>query len=78
MSFDVLKDEVQSLPIELQNNIEMYALFVISQFKKSSQKNGRKRSASEIVQELTGIIETDKPYTMEDIHSERINSRYGY
>ena len=37
MSFSALEKEVQSLPEELQNSIEMYALFVINQFKKSSQ-----------------------------------------
>lgn len=42
MSFKSLAQEVQSLPTELQNNIEKYALFVISQFKKSAQKPEKK------------------------------------
>ncbi len=66
MSFDALKDEVQTLPLELQNNIEMYALFVIDQFRKSSQKPERKQTAAEIIHGLTGIIKTDVPLTMMD------------
>ncbi|MEE3313176.1 MAG: hypothetical protein VZR56_03345 [Treponema sp.] len=78
MSFDVLKEEVQSLPLELQNNIEMYALFVIEQFKKASQKNTVKQSASEIVQGLTGIIKDAGPVTISDIRSARLKEKYGY
>lgn len=77
MSFDALKDEVQTLPLELQNNIEMYALFVIDQFRKSSQKPERKQTAAEIIHGLTGIIKTDVPLTMMDIRAERISGKYG-
>lgn len=77
MSFGALEKEVQSLPLELQNSIEMYALFVIEQFKKSSQKTERKQTAAEIVQGLTGIVKTEKPFTMKDIRSERISKKYG-
>jgi hypothetical protein len=77
MSFNSLAQEVQSLPAELQNSIEMYALFVINQFKKSSQKNVKKRSASEIVDSLTGIISTSEPLTIKDIRAERLSQKYG-
>ena len=77
MSFDALKDEVQTLPLELQNNIEMYALFVIDQFRKSSQKPERKQTAAEIIHGLTGIIKTDIVLTMRDIRAERISGKYG-
>ncbi len=77
MSFGALEKEVQSLPLELQNSIEMYALFVIEQFKKSSQKTERKQTAAEIVQGLTGIVKTETPFTMKDIRSERISKKYG-
>ncbi len=77
MSFNSLAQEVQSLPAELQNSIEMYALFVINQFKKSSQKNVKKRSASEIVDSLTGIISTSEPLTIKDIRAERLGQKYG-
>ena len=33
MSFNALEKQVQALPPELQNSIEMYALFVINQFR---------------------------------------------
>ena len=77
MSFAVLEKEVQSLPIELQNNIEMYALFVINSFKQSSAKAVKKRSASEVIENLTGIISNQTPLTMKDIRSERLSARYG-
>ncbi|MCR4580624.1 MAG: hypothetical protein K5681_09795 [Treponema sp.] len=77
MSFDSLAKEVQSLPAELQSNIEMYALFVINQFKKSSKKAEKKRSASEIVDSLTGIISLSEPMTMKDIREERLSHKYG-
>ena len=77
MSFDALKDEVQTLPLELQNNIEMYALFVIDQFRKSSQKPERKQTAAEIIHGLTGIIKTDTVLTMRDIRAERISGKHG-
>ena len=57
MSFAVLEKQVRSLPQELQNSIEMYALFVINQFKNASKKSEKKRSASEIIESLTGILE---------------------
>lgn len=78
MSFKSLAQEVQSLPTELQNNIEMYALFVISQFKKSAQKPEKKRSVSDIVDSLTGIISTSDSLSIEDIRSERLRQKYGY
>ena len=77
MSFNALAQEVQSLPEELQNSIEMYALFVINQFKKSSKKAEKKRSASEIVDSLTGIISLSEPMTMKDIREERLSYKYG-
>ena len=64
MSFAVLEKQVRSLPQELQNSIEMYALFVINQFKNASAKNEKKRSASEIIESLTGILEGQTPLTM--------------
>ncbi len=78
MSFNALEKEVKALPLELQNSIEMYALFVISQFKKSSRKNTKKRSASEIVDGLTGIITSSKSLSMDDIRAERLNEKYGF
>jgi hypothetical protein len=77
MSFSALEKEVQSLPEELQNSIEMYALFVINQFKKSSQKSEKKRSVSEIVDSLTGIISSPEPLTIKDIRAERLSQKYG-
>ena len=78
MSFNALEKEVKALPLELQNSIEMYALFVINQFKKSSRKNTKKRSASEIVDGLTGIIKSSKSLSMDDIRAERLNEKYGF
>ena len=77
MSFAVLEKEVQSLPVELQNSIEMYALFVINTFKQASAKAPKKRSASEIIESLTGIISNPTPLTMKEIRSERISAKYG-
>ena len=77
MSFAVLEKEVQRLPVELQNNIEMYALFVINSFKQSSTKKIKKHSASEIVANLTGIIKDPSPLTMEDIRFQRLSEKYG-
>lgn len=42
MSFAVLEKQVRNLPQELQNSIEMYALFVINQFKNASKKSEKK------------------------------------
>ena len=67
MSFAVLEKQVQLLPQELQKNIEMYALFVINQFKNSSAKTEKKRSASEIIESLTGILEGQPHITMKEI-----------
>lgn len=78
MSFNALQKEVQSLPIELQNNIEMYALFVINQFKKSSKKQDNKQSVAEIVEGLTGVISSSEPLTIKDIRAERLNNKYGF
>ena len=77
MSFAVLEKEVQSLPIELQNSIEMYALFVINSFKQSSAKAMKRRPALEVIESLTGIISNPTPLTMKDIRLERLSSRYG-
>lgn len=77
MSFAVLEKQVQSLPQELQNSIEMYALFVINQFKNASAKNEKKRSASEIIESLTGILEGQTPLTMKEVRAERLKERYG-
>lgn len=78
MSFNALEKEVKALPLELQNSIEMYALFVINQFKKSSRRNTKKRSASEIVDGLTGIITSSESLSMDDIRAERLNEKYGF
>ena len=77
MSFEVLEKQVRSLPQELQNSIEMYALFVINQFKNASKKNEKKRSASEIIESLTGILEGQAPLTMKEIRAERLKEKYG-
>ncbi|MBQ8678720.1 MAG: hypothetical protein IJ530_03050 [Treponema sp.] len=77
MSFALLEKQVQSLPQELQNSIEMYALFVINQFKNASKKNEKKRSASEIIENLTGILEEHAPLTMKEVRAERLKERYG-
>ena len=78
MSFNALEKEVQRLPLELQNNnIEMYALFVINQFKKSSRKVAKKRSVSEVVNSLTGIISSTEPLSIKDIRAERLAEKYG-
>lgn len=77
MSFALLEKQVQSLPQELQNSIEMYALFVINQFKNASKKNEKKRSASEIIENLTGILEEHEPLTMKEVRAERLKERYG-
>lgn len=77
MSFSVLEKEIQYLPVELQNRIEEYALFVINQFKKSAQKNEEKRSVSEIVDSLTSIIPSHKPLIRKYIKEERLNKKYG-
>ena len=77
MSFNALEKEVQRLPLELQNNIEMYALFVINQFKRSSQKVVKKRSVSEVVNSLTGIISSTEPLSIKDIRAERLAEKYG-
>ena len=77
MSFAVLEKQVRSLPQELQNSIEMYALFVINQFKNASAKNEKKRSASEIIESLTGILEGQTPLTMKEVRAERLKERYG-
>ena len=77
MSFNALEKEVQNLPEELQNSIEMYALFVINQFKKSSQKTQKKHSVSEILDGLTGIIPFSEPMTIKDIRAERLSQKYG-
>ena len=77
MSFEVLEKQVRSLPQELQNSIEMYALFVINQFKNASKKSEKKRSASEIIESLTGILEGQAPLTMKEIRAERLKEKYG-
>ena len=77
MSFNALEEQVQALPQELQNSIEMYALFVINQFKSSLAKNEKKKSASEIVNSLTGIISSPEPITIKDIREERLSKKYG-
>ena len=78
MSFDILEKQVQALPQELQNSIEMYALFVINQFKNSMQKNEKKKSASEIVNSLTGIISSPESLSIKDIREERLSEKYGF
>ncbi len=77
MSLALLEKQVQTLPQELQTNIEMYALFVINQFKKSSAKKNKKRRASEILRNLSGIIPSSESISIKEIREERLNSRYG-
>ena len=55
----------------------MYALFVINQFKKSSRKVAKKRSVSEVVNSLTGIISSTEPLSIKDIRAERLAEKYG-
>jgi len=54
----------------------MYALFVINQFKNASKKS-KKKSASEIIESLTGILEGQAPLTMKEVRAERLKERYG-
>ncbi len=75
MSFIVLEKQLRSLPQELQNSIEMYAIFVINQFKNASKKS-EKKSASEIIESLTGILEGQAPLTMKEVRAERLKERY--
>ena len=77
MSFDVLEKELQNLPQELQNSIEMYALFVIQQYKNACRKNEKKKSASSVIESLTGILEGVPPVTMKEIRAERLSRTYG-
>ena len=77
MSLAALENEVQSLPVELQNSIEMYAQFVINTYKNSSVKVSKKRSASDVIANLTGIISSSAPLTLKDIREERLSSKYG-
>lgn len=80
MSFDVLEKELQNLPQELQNSIEMYALFVIQQYKNACRKNEKKEkkeSASAVIESLTGILEGVPPVTMKEIRAERLSRTYG-
>ncbi|MCR5253018.1 MAG: hypothetical protein K6C98_04795 [Treponema sp.] len=76
MSFALLEKQVQSLPQELQANIEMYALFVINQFKKTSAKKSKKRTATEILNSLSGIIPSSENISIKDIREERLQKRY--
>ena len=77
MSFAALENEVLSLPVELQNSIEMYAQFVINTYKNSSIKVSKKRSASDVIASLTGIISSSTPLSIKDIREERLSSKYG-
>lgn len=73
MSFAALEKEVQRLPMDLQANIEMYALFIINKFKHSSSKNKKTKKASEILDGLSGIIPFSKGVTMKSIREERLH-----
>ncbi len=77
MSFAVLEKQVELLPQELQDNIEMYALFVINQFKTSCAKKEKKQSPSEIIEGLTGILEGLPQMTMKEVRAERLKEKYG-
>ncbi len=71
MSFAVLEKQVRELPLDLQKNIEMYALFVINQYKNSGS-NPRCRPVAEIIDSLTGVISEAGPRSMKEIRSERL------
>lgn len=77
MSFAALEKEVQSLPIDLQTSIEMYALFIINKFRNSSFQNQKTKKASEIIDGLSGIIPFSKGLTMKDVREERLNLKAG-
>ena len=77
MSFALLEKQVSTLPVELQNSIEMYALFVINTFNQTSKKTEKKLSASAVLDKLTGIISTSVPLSIKDIRDERLSGKYG-
>ena len=43
----------------------------------SQRKSDKKRSASEIIESLTGILEEQTPLTMKEVRAERLKERYG-
>lgn len=77
MSFSVLEEQVKELPLDLQRNIEMYALFVINQYKNSVLKDSGRGNIAEILDSLTGIIPYDETLTIDSIRNERLSQKYG-
>ncbi|MBR0030786.1 MAG: hypothetical protein IJP61_00640 [Treponema sp.] len=41
------------------------------------QKIVKNESVSKILEELTGVIHSDKPISMKEIHAERLEEKYG-
>lgn len=74
MSFSVLEKQVQELPVELQKRIEMYALFVIDQYKNSCPSHNR-RPVAELLDSLTGIIPDSESMSLGEIRSERLSGK---
>lgn len=74
MSFAVLERQVRELPLDLQKNIEMYALFVINQYKNSCPRHNR-RPIAEVVDSLSGVIGDSGFVTMKEIRRQRLAER---
>lgn len=74
MSFSVLEKQVRDLPLDLQKNIEMYALFVINQYKNSCLGHNR-RPIAEVVDSLSGVIGDSGSVTMKEIRRQRLAER---
>lgn len=78
MSFAVLEKQVAVLPQELQDNIEMYARFVINQFKNGAYKekcNNDLNSKKNFVSKLFSISEKEpelhkssEKWTRDELH----------
>ena len=77
MSLSVLEQQVRDLPLELQKNIEMYALFVINQYRESSLTKSTKSSVSASLDKLTGVISESEVTTMEAIRLQRLSEKLG-
>lgn len=77
MPYAVLEEEIKSLPLSLQKNIESYVLSVISNYKKSSSSSKSEVSASSIIDGLTGVISDSPNLTAKEIRSMRLSERYG-
>jgi hypothetical protein len=77
VSLSVLEQQVRDLPLELQKNIEMYALFVINQYRESSLTKSKKSSVSASLDKLTGVISESEVTTMEAIRLQRLSEKLG-